>query len=101
KAERYARWALSEPSGTPYDTVHAGNIVLGLVALKNDDLVGAGTYLLSATKTKGSAILDRWGPNLALAKALLDRGQNSLVLEYFQSCKAFVTKNPKLDDWIA
>ncbi len=101
KAEQYARQTLAEPSDA-MDSVHAGNVVLGLIALKNDDVAGAGTYLLAAARTKGkSVILDRWGPNLALAKALLDKGQNDVVLEYFQMCKTFVTKNPKLDDWIA
>jgi hypothetical protein len=100
KAEQYARQTLAEPSDM-FDSVHAGNTVLGLIALKNDDIAGAGTYLLAAARTKGRSILDRWGPNLALAKAMLDRGQNDIVLEYFQLCKSFVTKNPKLDDWIA
>jgi hypothetical protein len=100
KAEQYAHQTLAEPSDM-FDSVHAGNTVLGLIALKNDDIAGAGTYLLAAARTKGRSILDRWGPNLALAKAMLDRGQNDIVLEYFQLCKSFVTKNPKLDDWIA
>jgi hypothetical protein len=100
KAEQYARQTLAEPSDM-FDSVHAGNTVLGLIALKNDDIAGAGTYLLAAARTKGRLILDRWGPNLASAKAMLDRGQNDIVLEYFQLCKSFVTKNPKLDDWIA
>lgn len=99
KAEQYARQTLAEPSDA-YDSVHTGNVVLGLIALQNDDIAGAGAYLLAAARTKGKS-LDRWGPNLALAKALLDKGQNDVVLEYFQLCKAFVTKNPKLDDWIA
>ncbi len=100
KAEQYARQTLLEPSEF-YDSVHAGNIVLGLLALRNDDVTGAENYLLTAARTKGSMILDRWGPNLALAKALLGKGRNDVVLEYFQLCKSFVTKNPKLDDWIA
>jgi len=101
KAEQYARQTLAEPSDA-MDSIHTGNVVLGLIALKNDDIAGAGTYLLAAATTKGkSIILDRWGPNLALARALLDKGQNDVVLEYFQLCKTFVTKNPKLDDWIA
>jgi len=101
KAEMYARQSLQAPSSA-YDSVHTGNIVLGLVALNRDgDVAVAKTFLLSAANTKGSGILDRWGPNLALAKALLDKGQNDAVLDYFQACKSFVTKNPKLDDWIA
>lgn len=101
KARTYAYRTLQNPSRA-YDSIHTGNIVLGLVALDRDDDVGvAKMYLSSAGKTKGSPILDRWGPNLALAKALLDKGENEAVLEYLQSCKSFVTKNPKLDDWIA
>jgi hypothetical protein len=101
KAQDYASQTLRSPSPA-YDSVHPGNIVLGLVALNRDqDVASAKMYLVSAGKTKGSPILDRWGPNLALAKALLDKGENEAVLEYFQSCKSFVTKNPKLDDWIA
>jgi hypothetical protein len=101
KAQVYANLTLQTPSSS-YDSIHTGNVVLGLVALNRDgDLSAAKAYLLAAAKTKGSGILDRWGPNLALAKALLDKGQTETVLEYLQSCKSFVTKNPKLDDWIA
>ena len=102
KAEQYARQTLLTPSRA-YDSVHSGNIVLGLVALNRDgDVPAATAFLLAAAKTKGGwGSLDRWGPNLALAKALLEKGQNDAVLEYFQACKSFVTKNPKLDDWIA
>jgi hypothetical protein len=101
KAEQYAYETLAAPSRA-YDSVHTGNIVLGLVALNRDNnLDSAKAYLLSAAKTRGSPLLDRWGPNLALAKALLDKGQAETVLEYFQLCKGFVTKSPRLDDWIA
>jgi hypothetical protein len=101
KAELYARQTLQTPSQT-YDSIHIGNIVLGLVALKRDgDIDAAKASLLAAANTKGTGTLDRWGPNLALAKALLDKGQNEVVLEYLQACKSFVTKNPKPDDWIA
>jgi hypothetical protein len=36
-----------------------------------------------------------------LAQALIDKGENEVVLEYLQSSKSFVTENPKLDIWIA
>jgi hypothetical protein len=100
KAEQYAHETLLRPSDV-YDSIHAANTVLGLIALRHDDVAGAGAYLLAATKTKGTSLMDRYGPNLALAKELLDKGQNGVVLEYFQACKSFITKNPKLDDWIA
>lgn len=101
KAQLYALQTLQTPSAA-YDSIHIGNIVLGLVALSRDsDVAASKQYLLLAAKTKGSLTLDRWGPNLALAKALIDRGEREAVLEYFQSCQTFVTKNPKLNDWIA
>jgi hypothetical protein len=100
KAQWYALQTLQTPSAA-YDSIHTGNIVLGLVALSRDSDVAAAKQYLLLAETKGSPILDRWGPNLALAKALIDRGEREAVLEYFQSCQTFVTKNPKLNDWIA
>jgi hypothetical protein len=101
KAQSYAYQTLQTPSSA-YDSIHTGNVVLGLVALQRDhDVFAAKEYLLLAGRTKGSPTLDRWGPNLALAKALLECGQREAVLQYFESCKNFVTKNPKLNDWIA
>lgn len=99
KAELYARETLQSPSHA-WDSIHAGNTVLGLIALKYHDVAGARAYLLAAAKTN-TTHMERFGPNLALAKALLDEGENDVVLEYLQLCKSFVTKNPKLDEWIA
>jgi hypothetical protein len=104
KAEQYAREALRTPSPTPVraaDAIHTGNNVLGLIALQRGDIGGARAYLLASTRTSGSQILNRWGPNLALAKALLEKGQNDAVLEYFELSRAFVRNNPKLFEWIA
>ena len=102
KADQYARESLQSPSVSgPMDTIHISNNVLGLIALQHGDLPAAKSYLSAAGKTKGSSTLVKYGPNLALAKALLDKGQNDAVLGYFQDCRKFVTQNPKLDDWIA
>jgi ATP/maltotriose-dependent transcriptional regulator MalT len=103
KAEQYARETLQNttPQAVIGDSIHVGNIVLGLVVLKRGDVAAARAYLLASTKTKGNSSLNRWGPNLALAKELLDKGENEVVLEYLQSSKSFVTGNPKLDEWIA
>lgn len=100
KADTYAHDALQHPTRA-YDVVHDGNIVLGLVALSHGDTSAAKNFLLEAVKTKGNESLKRFGPTLALAKALLEKGENQAVLAYFEGCKSFVTQNPKLDDWIA
>jgi hypothetical protein len=104
KADRYAHETLEYPPADAIllpESMVSGNTVLGMIALRHDDVAGAKAHLFASAKTKGTTIQDRWGPMLALAKALLDKGQNDAVLEYFESCKSFVTKNPKLDDWIA
>jgi hypothetical protein len=100
KADLYARETLQTPSPA-WDSIHTGNVVLGLVALRHNDVASAKTYLLAAARTKGIARMERWGPNLALAKELVERGENQIVLEYLQACKAWAIQNPKLDEWIA
>ena len=100
KARAYALEALATESPV-YDTVHLANNVLGLVALHNGDVASAETHLLAAGRTKGTSRMKRWGPTMALAKELLDKGRNDVVLEYLQLCRNFVTENPKLDVWIA
>jgi TonB family protein len=107
KAMSYANQAL-DTSGQPGvvqpdgDGIHDGNMVLGLVALKGGNLVDAREYLLKAGKTPGSPLLGSFGPNLSLAKALLDAGERDTVLEYFAECRAFWTMgSEKLDNWSA
>jgi len=100
KARRYALDAFVTPSPID-DPAHIANNVLGLVALHEGNVPAAETYLRAAGRTKGSQTLKRWGPMLALAKALLDKGRNDVVLEYFEACKSFVTENKNLDIWIA
>lgn len=101
KARNYAQDALAAGPSPAYDTVHLANNVLGLVALHDNDVPSAEMYLLPAGRSKGLARMKRWGPTLALAKALLDKGRNDVVAEYLQLCRGFITDNPKLELWIA
>ncbi len=66
-----------------------GNTVLGQVALREGKLAEAGKFLVEAGKTKGSPVLDTFGPNMSLAKELLEKGQTNAVLEFFQECEKF------------
>lgn len=100
KAEGYARKALASERG---EAIHDGNMVLGRIALKNGDVEAAKAYLLAAGKTKGSVIFNNFGPNMSLAKDLLEKGERAVVLEYFDLCRAFWkgTNAYLLDDWTA
>jgi TonB family protein len=84
------------------NAIHDGNMVLGLVELKQGSTASAVQYLLAAGKTTGSPQLGSFGPNMTLAKALIDAGQGTAVLEYFDECRAFWKMGSKrLDDWSA
>ena len=84
------------------DAIHQGNIVLGRLALRRSDVEEAKRALIAAGKTPGSSTLAGVGPNMQLAKDLLDRGESATVIEYLQECGAFWEGNRgKLAEWIA
>ena len=77
-------------------------MVLGLVALRGGDLVGAKQYLLKAGETTGSPVLGPFGPNYDAGKGAADAGERDVVVEYFAECRVFWTMgSKKLDDWSA
>lgn len=69
--------------------IHHGNLVLGRVALRNGRLKTAIDHLLAAGRTPGSPQLDSFGPNMTLAKELIEKGERRAVLEYFKLCARF------------
>jgi hypothetical protein len=71
------------------NAIHHANLVLGMIKLENDDLESAKDYLLRAGKTKGSPQLKSFGPNMSLAKNLLEFGEKEVVLEYLELVKKF------------
>ncbi len=104
KAKAYAAELLQSP-GPSRDwnygnVVHHGNLILGRVALKEGNLGKAREYLLAAGKTPGSPQLDSFGPNMSLAKELLEQGDHDTVLEYLKLCARF-WKRQEVQDWIS
>jgi hypothetical protein len=71
------------------NAIHNGHVVLGRLALAHGDVESAGRELLLAGKTPGSPQLDSFGPNMSLAKELLDHGQRDVVLQFFDECHVF------------
>jgi hypothetical protein len=106
KAASYANEGLTEAAAHPIwaggDAIHQGNIVLGRVALQQGNLEAAKERLLAAGITKGSPVLGSFGPNMALAKDLLTRGERTVVLQYLGECKQFWKRdNGRIDQWSA
>lgn len=76
------------------------NLVLGHLCLRRGDAEGAKEHLLAAGRSPGSPQMDSFGPNLSLAKALLEAGHKEVVLEYFELCRRFwAMDNGRLNQW--
>ena len=83
------------------DAIHQANIVLGRLALRKNDVEEAKRALIAAGKTPGSSSLAGPGPNMQLAKDLLDRGETATVVQYLEECRNFWEGNRgKLAEWI-
>jgi hypothetical protein len=106
KAGRYANEALVASRDGVFwwtgDAIHQGNIVLGRLALRGGDVAEAKRYLLLAGKTPGSTSLAAQGPNMALARDLLEHGESAAVLQYLEECGSFWGGNRgRLAEWMA
>ena len=73
------------------NAVHRANSALGRIALRKGDKVAARNYLLASAMSKGSPQMNTFGPNMTLAKEMLEAGEKSAVLEYLQLCEKFWT----------
>ena len=83
------------------NATHKINIYLGRLALKKGDIEAAKEHLLQAGRTKGSPQLNSFGPNMLLAKDLLDAGESNVVLEYLDLCLVFWEEQERVDGWKA
>ena len=94
KASSYATELLKMAADNQDDwnygnAVFTGNMVLGLVALRQGSVAQARLYLLESGKTKGSPQLDSFGPDFTLARELLRQGERDAVVDFLAACKSF------------
>jgi hypothetical protein len=71
------------------NAVHHAHLTLGRVALADGNLTHARAELLEAGRTPGSPQLDSFGPNMQLARDLLEAGEREVVKQYFDLCRRF------------
>lgn len=82
------------------DAVFSGNFVLGRIAVQEGHIKEAKQYLLASGKSMGSPVLGSFGPNMSLAKDLIQVGERKTVLQYFDLCRKFWSMgNDKLTQW--
>jgi len=107
QAESYAQELLASASDSKNwnygNAIFFGNMIIGRVALRRDKNISqAQASLLAAGHTPGSPQLNSFGPNMSLAKDLIEAGDRDTVLEFFQLCRVFWKMDyKKLDGWIA
>ena len=109
KARAYAQELLtlgesqkSQPGFGPSlygDATHIGNLVLGRIAIMANDVVRAKGHLLAAGHVPGSSVLKSFGPNMLLAKELIEREEREVVIEYLDLCAKFWEKQDQLAQW--
>jgi tetratricopeptide (TPR) repeat protein len=83
------------------NSIHQGHLILGRIALLSGNLDEAGKQLIKAGETPGSPQLDSFGPNMTLAKELLEKGEREAVIKYFRLCANFWTNLEELKHWTA
>lgn len=71
------------------NALHKAHLAMGRVDLRQGNRVGAKQHLLEAGRTPGSPQLNTFGPNMILAKELLQWGERDAVLEYLDLCQKF------------
>ncbi len=71
------------------NAIHTYHSVLGRLAILENDLELASQHLLAAGRTPGSPQLDSFGPNMSLAKELLEQHRVEETLTYFELCQDF------------
>lgn len=82
------------------NAVHKMNIVAGRIALQNGNIKEAKKYLILAGKTTGSPQLNSFGPNMSLAKELLEKREKEIVIQYLNLCGEFwESDHSKLNNW--
>lgn len=83
------------------NAIHDGHSVRGRVALARGDVSVARHELLEAGMTPGSPQLASFGPNVSLARDLLQKNEVPTVVEYLRRCQAFwEMEDGKIGRWI-
>jgi tetratricopeptide (TPR) repeat protein len=89
-AERFLKLAESFKENWNYgNAIHNANLVLGICAFDSGDIDAAKEYLEKAGGSPGSPQLGSFGPNMQLARRLLNAAEFDVVLKYFDLCERF------------
>jgi hypothetical protein len=68
------------------DATQKANTILGRVALRSGDVVASKQYLLDSLGPAAARDVATYGPAMALAQELLEKGERDTVREYLERC---------------
>ncbi len=82
------------------NAIHYSNLVLGRCELREGNIEQAKKHLIASGQTKGSPNLNSFGPNMSLAKDLLENGEQEVVIKFFELCRVFWESHAdNLQEW--
>jgi hypothetical protein len=82
------------------NAIQDANLVLGRIAVLEGRMEEARQHLIDSGKSPGSPQMNSFGPNMSLARDLLEKGEKEVVLEYFELCRVFWQMHGgELDRW--
>jgi hypothetical protein len=82
------------------NAIQDANLVLGRIAVKEGRINDTKQFLLRAGASPGSPQMNSFGPNMSLAKDLIEKGERDAVLTYFGQCRIFWKLDAgKLNQW--
>ncbi len=106
EARKYAQELMTLLPSFPGDwnygnAVQDGNLVLGRIAVKEGRIDDAKKHLIAAGNSPGSPQMNSFGPNVSLAKDLLEKGERDIAIQYLELCRKFWKMHQgRLDEWI-
>ena len=104
-AEKYANALMNSVPAIPEEAMrgqmlHKAHIFVGRLELAKGNIDAAKEHLLAAGRVQKGVTLSSFGPNMSLAKELLEHGQKGVVLQYLDECAEFwTTGGPRLAKW--
>lgn len=80
----------NDPNSWNYgNVIHEANTVLGQVFLRESDMKKAKHHLIESAKSPGSPQLRSFGPSFTLARELLEKGEQEVVLQFLDLVAVF------------
>jgi hypothetical protein len=80
--------------------IYYGNQVLGRLSLRAGDVESAKKYFAASVETRGCPNINTFGPNMLLARELLQAGERDAVLAFLERCRVFLKfGGPSIDSW--